>query len=126
MFAMGDAGSAMMRFERAIATGRASIVLAAAHELPKPIQLRDALRVVLVLVDGDPDRYPAAAARFGSRLVAERRLAIAEAQLAFAALAALPTSEPLAAGEALCVLLERHGEHQAAQHLGEWLQLRGA
>jgi hypothetical protein len=45
---MGDAGSAVARFERAIKIGRPSIVLAAGHELPKPVQLRDAIRILLV------------------------------------------------------------------------------
>jgi hypothetical protein len=112
----------MIRFERAIATGRPSIVLAAAHELPKPIQLRDALRIVLVLATNEPERYPAAAARFGSRLITERRLSITEAQLALAALSTLAGPEPHAGGEALCVLLERHGDRKAAEHLGEWLR----
>ena len=88
-----------MRFERAI--GKPSIVLAAAHELAQPVQLRDALRILLVLVGGDPERFPAAAARFGARLVKEHRLSVAEAQLAFAALATLVTPEPVAGAEAL-------------------------
>lgn len=121
---MGDAGSPLARFERAIAIGRPSIVLAAAHELPKPLQLQHAIRILLVLATGDPDRFRAAAARFGSRLVSERRLDISEAQLAFAALGMLGTSNPTTGAEALCVLLERHGEQQAADYLGEWLRAR--
>lgn len=99
-------------------------MLAAAHELPKPIQLRDAIRVLLVLAAGDPDRFPAAAARFGSRLVSERRLSVVEAQLAFAALASLVTPDAGAGAETLCVLLERHGEHRAAEYLADWLRAR--
>lgn len=121
---MGDAGSAVARFERAIATGRPSIVLAAAHELPKPIQLRDAIRILLVLATGDPERFPAAAARFGSRLVSEHRLSIVEAQLVFAALASLVTPDPSAGAQTLGTLLERHGEHRAARDLSGWLRGR--
>ena len=77
-----------------------------------------------MLASGDPDRFRAAAARFGSRLVSERRLEISEAQLAFAALAMLGTSNPTAGAETLCVLLERHGEQQAADYLAEWLRSR--
>ena len=115
-------GSALARFERAVKIGNPNIVLAAAHELPKPMLLRDALRVVLVLAAAAPERFPAAAARFGARLVSERRLSVAEAQLAFAALQTLggPDREP--GGEALCVLLERHHETEAARYLEEWLQ----
>ena len=90
---------------RAVRTGNPNIVIAAAQELPRPVLLRDALRVLLVLVVADPGRYPPAAARFGARLVAERRLSVADAQLVFAALQTLPGADPLAGGEALCVLL---------------------
>lgn len=115
----------MTRFERAVATGNPILVLAAAHELPKPIPLRDALRVLLVLATADAERFPAAAARFGSRFVTECRLDVAEAQLAFAALAALVRPEAAAGGEALCSLLVGHGEQKAAEYLGEWLRKRG-
>jgi hypothetical protein len=121
---MGDAGSAVARFERAIAIGRPSIVLAAAQELPKPIQLRDAIRILLVLAAGDPERFPDAAARFGARLVSERRLTVVEAQLVFASLASLVTPDRGAGAETLCLLLERHGERRAAEDLAEWLRLR--
>ena len=70
----------MMRFERAIRIGNPNLVIAAAHELPSPVLLRDALRVLLVLAGADPARYQRAAARFGARLVAERRLSVVEAQ----------------------------------------------
>jgi hypothetical protein len=123
---MGDAGSPLARFERAIAIGRPSIVLAAAHELPKPIQLCDAVRVLLVLAAGDADRFPAAAARFGSRLVSEHRLSVVEAQLTFAALGSLVTPDPSAGAETLCMLLERHGEHLAAGYVADWLAARRA
>jgi hypothetical protein len=113
-----------VRFERAVRTGNANLVIAAAHELPRPVLLRDALGVLLVLAVADADRYPAAAARFGVRLVAERKLSVGEAQLAFAALQTLPESDPLAGGEALVVLLEQHDETNAARYLDEWLRAR--
>lgn len=97
---------------------------AAANELPQPVQLRDAIRILLVIANGEPDRFPAAAARFGSRLVSEHRLDIIEAQLAFAALATLQTSDPVAGAETLCLVLERHGERRAAEHVGAWLSSR--
>jgi hypothetical protein len=119
-------GSAITRFDRAVRTGNPNVVIAAAHELPRPVLLRDALRVLLVLAAADLDRYPSAAGRFGARLVVERKLSVAEAQLAFAALQTLCGSDPLAGGEALCVLLEQHGERDAARYLEEWLNARGA
>ena len=121
MFVMTSDGSALTRFERAVKIGNPNIVLAAAHELPKPMLLRDALRVVLVFAVAAPE-LPAAAARFGARLISERRLSVAEAQLAFAALQTLagPDREPGA--EALCAVLERHHETEAAQYLEQWLR----
>ena len=113
-----------MRFERAVQTGNPNIVIAAAHELPRPVLLRDALRVLLVLAVADTARYQPAAARFGARFVAERRLSVAEAQLAFAALQTLSDADPLPGGEALCALLEQHGEPEAAGYLSEWLRAR--
>jgi hypothetical protein len=75
----------IVRFQRALQTGNPAIVLAAAHELPKPVQLRDALAILLVRLDRDPERYPPAAARFAARLVSNRRLSLADAQLTYAA-----------------------------------------
>jgi hypothetical protein len=115
---MTSQGSALMRFERAVRTGNPNIVIAAAHELPRPALLRDALRVVLVLAIADRDRYAPAAARFGARLVSERKLSVAEAQLAFAALPTLPGADPFAGGEALSVLLDRHGRARGGTLLG--------
>jgi len=120
---MTSQGSAITRFDRAIRTGNPNLVIAAAHELPQPVLLRDALRVVLAAAA--PERYAPAAARFGARLVNERRLSVAEAELAFAALQTLAGPEPLAGGQALCVLLERNGERDAARYLEEWLKARG-
>ena len=82
---MTSQGSALLRFERAIRTANPNLVIAAAHELPRPVQLRDALRVLLVLATADHSRYAPAAARFGARLIAERKLSVTDAQLAFAA-----------------------------------------
>jgi hypothetical protein len=124
MCSMTSQGSALVRFDRAVQTGNPNIVIAAADELPRPVQLRDALRVLLVLAAADPGRYPLAAARFGARLVTERNLSVAEAQLAFAALQTLSGSDPLAGGEALCVLLEQHSERDGARYLDEWLRAR--
>jgi hypothetical protein len=56
--------------------------------------------------------------------VAERRPSVGEAQLAFAALQTLAASDPLPGGEALCLLLERHEEQDAARYLEEWLRAR--
>jgi len=49
--------------------------------------------------------------------VSERRLSVAEARLAFAALQTLAGPDCEAGGEALCAVLERHHEIEAARHL---------
>src|SRR5947209_19342758 len=102
---MTSQDSALARFERAVKIGNPNIVLAAAHELPKPMLLRDALRVVLVLAAAAPERFPAAAARFGARLVSERRLSVAEAQLTVAAVQTLGGPDGQTVRGELCVLL---------------------
>jgi len=105
-------------------------VIAAAHELPQPVLLRDVLRVVLVLAAAASERLPPPGSVRG--LVNERRPSVAEAQLAFAALQTLAGPDPLAGGEALCVLLKRTAsatrpsisrsgsEHAAPRRRGPW------
>ena len=84
--------------------------------------LRDALRVLLVLAKVAPERFPQAAARFGARLTSDRGLSLEEAQLAFVALQMLAGPEREPGAEALCGLLERHHEAEAARYLEAWLQ----
>jgi hypothetical protein len=69
MFVTSD-GSAYARFRRALETGNELLVLAAARELPR-IALDDALRICLVLRDGDPARYERAAVRWLGRFALE-------------------------------------------------------
>ena len=88
---------------------------------PSRCLLRDALRVVLVLAAAAPERFPAAAARFGARLVSERRLSVARPSWRSRRCRRLAV-RTASRGEALCVLLERHHETEAAGYLEEWLQ----
>jgi hypothetical protein len=102
---MGDAGSPYARFRRSLATGNAHLVLAAARELPQ-IALDDALRICLVLRDGDPDRYERAAVRWLGRFALEAiGVTIDELRLAADALDALPDqpSEAMERLQAMCV-----------------------
>jgi hypothetical protein len=69
---------------------------------------------------------PAAPVPLGTLSIAtirsdERRLSVAEAQLAFAGLATLVTPEPVAGAEALSALLERHDQRR---YLEQWLTAR--
>jgi hypothetical protein len=105
MFASGDAGSPYARFRRSLETGNPHLVLAAARELPQ-VALDDALRVCLVLRDGDPDRYERAAVRWLGRFALESRgVSIAELRLAADALGALPDqpSQAMEQLQALCL-----------------------
>jgi hypothetical protein len=89
---MTSEGSPYARFRRALDTGNEILVLDAARELPQ-IALEDALRICLVLRDGDPSRYDRAAVRWLGRFALEARAAtIADLRAAAGALATLPTA----------------------------------
>ena len=59
-------------FRAALDSGNLECVIALAREMP-PMRLDDALRVVLLMRDGDPDRYDAARARWIGRFALEGR-----------------------------------------------------
>jgi hypothetical protein len=102
---MGDAGSPYVRFRRSLETGNSRLVLAADRELPQ-VALDDALRICLVLRDGDPDRYERAAVRrLGRFALGGAGVTIAELRLAADALDALPDqpSEAMERLQALCL-----------------------
>jgi hypothetical protein len=107
MFVTSD-GSPYSRFRRALETGNELLVIAAAKELPQ-IGLEDALRICLVLRDGDPGRYERAAVRWLGRFALEARGVTIEAlRRAAAALDALP-DRPLEAMERLQAICTSHG-----------------
>ena len=115
-------GHPSTRFDRALKTRNLALIIPAALELPRPILLRDGLRVLLAIRELDARRYPAAAARFAATFTTRHRLTLAEAQLVVAALVALGGEAPGTGGEVLMSLLESHDEHEAAGHLGVWLE----
>ena len=81
------------------------LVLGAARELPQ-IALDDALRICLVLRDGDRVRYERAAVRWLGRFALEARaVTIRDLRAAAAALEALPTKtgEAMEQLQSLCV-----------------------
>jgi hypothetical protein len=102
---MGDAGSPCVRFRRSLEKGSSpDLVVAAARERPQ-VALDDALRICLVLRDGDPDRYLCPAVRWLGRFALEGAgVTIAELRLAAHALDALPDqpSEAMEQLQALC------------------------
>ncbi len=102
---MTSDGSPYSRFRRALTTGNELLVLAAAQELPR-IALDDALRICLVLRDGDEDRYEKAAVRWLGRFALEARGAtIDDIRIAAEALDELPrrTADAMECLQRLCV-----------------------
>jgi hypothetical protein len=98
-------GNPYARFKRALDTGNAALVTAAALELPR-IALDDALRICLVLRGGDADRYERAAVRWLGRFALEgRSVTIDDLRAAAEALDALPdrASEAMERLQRLCV-----------------------
>jgi hypothetical protein len=89
-------------------------------ELPRPPGLEDALAILLALLEREPDTYPRAAARWGSRFALEWRLTLSDAQLTLAALAALPDPAARAGIEALAELAAHHGLHGVDELLLRW------
>jgi hypothetical protein len=77
------------------------MIRAAAVELSHPIAPEDALDIRLALLELEPHTYPQTATRWGGRLAIQRKLALVDAQLAFAALAALPGLGAKAGAEAV-------------------------
>ncbi len=88
-------GSAYSRFRRALDTGNELLIIATARELPQ-VSLADALRVVLLFRDGEPDRYERACVRWLGRFALEAH--------------GVTITAIRAAAEALDVLPERAGE----------------
>ena len=113
----------MARFERALATGNPNLIVPAALELPRPIHLSHAIRVLLALRDaGAGDQYRESAARFAAQLLRKRRLSLADGQLLYCALAGLGSPQPCAAAASLEALLREHDEQRAAEHVQNWLE----
>jgi hypothetical protein len=101
-------GSPYARFRRALETGNELLVLAAARELPR-VGLEDALRICLILRDGDPDRYERAAVRWLGRFALEATgVTIAALRAAADALDELPKRPPDAM-ECLQAICAVHG-----------------
>jgi hypothetical protein len=99
-------GSAYSQFKRALKRQNFLLAWTMAAELPK-VQLADALALLLLARDLEPARYDRAAPRWHARLCTERQLSAGEAQLALAALNALPGPGYESAAHALAAVCER-------------------
>src|SRR4051812_32557210 len=108
-----------MQFKRALERGNAMVAWALAAELPH-VELGDALALVLLALDHDAPRFDRGAVRWHSRLCQEAPLTLDEAQLALAALRALPGSSKRAAAHALRDISQRHSLHGVAEAVERW------
>ena len=121
---VGEHGSPYTRFRRALAARNPLLVTAAALELGR-LSLADALAVCLVFRAPDRERYERAAVRWLARFCQEPPgVAVRDAQLALAALAALTGPARHGAARALAELTEAYGHDDVAQILHEWLHDR--
>ena len=101
-------GTPYSRFRRALDSGNEVLILSAARQLPR-VALTDALRICLVLRDGDPDRYERAAVRWLGRFALEARdVTVNAIRAAAEALDDLP-DQPAEAMERLQRLCAAHG-----------------
>jgi hypothetical protein len=120
-----DQGSAYSQFKRALKRHNFMLAWTMAAELPR-VQLADALALLLLARDLEPARFDRAVPRWHARLCTERQLSASEAQLALAALNALPGPGYENAAHALAGLCERHGLDMEARVVEEWLEARPA
>jgi hypothetical protein len=93
---------------------------ALASEL-RQVPLADALALLLLARDLEPARYDRAAPRWHARLCTERRLSAGEAQLALAALNALPGIGAVSGAQALAAVCEVHGLDREVRVIEAWL-----
>ena len=122
---MTSQGHPYTRLRRVLETRSSALLIrAAAAELPS-VPLEDALDICLALLELEPDTYTRTATRWGSRLAIERKLDLVDAQLALAALAALPGAGAKAGADALIEISTRYGLRRAEQLILGWLDRRG-
>jgi hypothetical protein len=113
-------GSAYSQFKRALAGRNFMAAWTLAAELPK-LPLGDGLALLLLARDVEPARFDRGVPRWHARLCSERQLSAGEAQLALAALNALPGAGAESAAQALAAILRRHGLGREASIVEGWL-----
>ena len=95
------------RLDRAIANGDLGAVRSVARELPSIVTLADAVRVLLLMLEGGDPAFEGAAVRWLARFATEcHGVTLGEAQAALEALGGLPAPD---AQSTLVNLLRRHG-----------------
>jgi hypothetical protein len=118
-------GHAITRLRRSLELRSSALLIRAAAPELSSVPLEDALDICLALLELEPHTYPRTATRWGSRLAIERKLDLVDAQLTFAALAALPGPAARAGVEALVEISGRHGLLRVEGLLLAWLDRRG-
>jgi hypothetical protein len=116
-------GTAYCQFKRALERRNFMLAWTMAAELPK-VPLADGLELLLLARDIEPARFDRAVPRWHARLCSEQQLSSAEAQLALAALNALPGAGSRSAVESLAAVCETHGLGREVQVLQSWLSRR--
>jgi hypothetical protein len=116
-------GGAYSQFKSVLERRNFMLAWTMAAELPK-VPLADGLQLLLLARDLEPARFDRAVPRWHARLCTERRLSSGEAQLALAALNALPGPGVESAVQSLTALCEAHGLGQEVQLLEAWLAAR--
>jgi hypothetical protein len=86
--------------------------------------LADALELLLLTSELEPARFDRAIPRWHGRLCLERQLSATEAQLAFAALVALPGPAAVGAAETLARICQCHGLEREGRVLSDWIDAR--
>jgi hypothetical protein len=116
-------GTTYSHFKRAL--GRRNFMLAwtMAAELPK-VPLADGLELLLLANDVEPARFDRAVPRWHARLCSEQQLTTGEAQLALAALNALPGPGVQSAVQSLAAVCDTHGLDREVHVLRTWLSRR--
>jgi hypothetical protein len=101
---------------RALDHGNVLEARAAASEMPA-VALSDALELLLLIAQREPDKYERAAIRWHGRYCRERRVAGDEAQAVLALLLMLTGKRAGSAAQALAALLMRRDFEQPCQAL---------
>ena len=108
-----------MRFRRALDRGNVTEALSSAAELDF-VSLAEALELTLLLVEGEPEKYARAAARWHTRFVQEiPNVDVGQSQAILALLAAIP-SERLAAAALAELLSRRRSCERISESLVRW------
>lgn len=113
-------GGVYAQFRRALKARQVMQAWTLAGELPK-VPLADALELLLLARDLEPARFDRGVPRWHARLCTERRLSGGEAQLALAALNALPGPAAVGAAHSLAAVCELQGLDREVRVLERWL-----